>query len=394
MGSSVWGREIAEVYDATYAALAEPSVVDPIVDLLAQLAGDGAALEFAVGTGRIALPLSARGVPVHGLELSPEMVEQLRGKPGADAVPVTIGDMTTTRLTDSFELVYLVANSIMNVTTQEEQIAVFSNAAAHLVSGGRFVIELIVPQLGRVGPSEMARRRPGTSCAMKIRRALPSEAGSLAALWLRSRAASIPSIPPTVHTDEEVIRWFGEVVLQTHEVWVAENLGEVVALMVLDHEWIDQLYVDPALTRRGIGGALLDHAMRRRPAGLKLWTFQSNVDARRFYEGRGFVAAAMTAGDNEEHAPDVCYEWRPRSTVQPSEAGAPGRCVPTTDGDHARRDVGTPRGDGDSARDQNVAPLSSTPLSSTPPAGLRWARRRSACACGRYRPRRRHGRAA
>ncbi|MGO8825873.1 MAG: class I SAM-dependent DNA methyltransferase [Acidimicrobiales bacterium] len=157
MGSSVWGREIAEVYDATYAALAEPSVVDPIVDLLAQLAGDGAALEFAVGTGRIALPLSARGVPVHGLELSPEMVEQLRGKPGADAVPVTIGDMTTTRLTDSFELVYLVANSIMNVTTQEEQIAVFSNAAAHLVSGGRFVIELIVPQLGRVGPSEMAR---------------------------------------------------------------------------------------------------------------------------------------------------------------------------------------------------------------------------------------------
>ena len=189
-----------------------------------QLAGDGAALEFAVGTGRIALPLSARGVPVHGLELSPEMVEQLRGKPGADAIPVTIGDMTTTRLTDSFELVYLVANSIMNVTTQEEQIAVFSNAAAHLVSGGRFVIELIVPQLGRVGPSEMARRRPGTSCAMKIRRALPSEAGSLAALWLRSRAASIPSIPPTVHTDEEVIRWFGEVVLQTHEVWVAENL--------------------------------------------------------------------------------------------------------------------------------------------------------------------------
>ena len=157
MGSNVWGREIAEVYDATYAALAEPSVVDPMVDLLAQLAGDGAALEFAVGTGRIALPLSVRGVPVHGLELSPEMVEQLRRKPVADAVPVTIGDMTTTRLTDSFELVYLVANSIMNVTTQEEQIAVFSNAAAHLVSGGRFVIELIVPQLGRVGPSEMAR---------------------------------------------------------------------------------------------------------------------------------------------------------------------------------------------------------------------------------------------
>jgi SAM-dependent methyltransferase len=156
MGSIVWGGEIAEVYDATYAALAEPSVVDPMVDLLAQLAGDGAALEFAVGTGRIALPLSARGIPVHGIELSPDMVKQLRGKPGADAVPVTIGDMATTRLSDRFELVYLVANSIMNVTTQEEQIAVFSNAAAHLVFGGHFVIELIVPQLRRVPPSEVA----------------------------------------------------------------------------------------------------------------------------------------------------------------------------------------------------------------------------------------------
>jgi SAM-dependent methyltransferase len=157
MGSIVWGPEIAEVYDATHSALAEPSVVDPMVNLLAELAGDGAALEFAVGTGRIALPLSARGVPVHGIELSGDMVDRLRAKPGADAVPVTVGDMTTTRLADSFELVYLVANSIMNVTTQDEQIAVFSNAAAHLVAGGHFVIELIVPQLRRVPPSEVAR---------------------------------------------------------------------------------------------------------------------------------------------------------------------------------------------------------------------------------------------
>ena len=100
MGSIVWDREIAEVYDTTYAAQAEPSVVDPMVDLLAQLVGDGAALEFAVGTGRVALPLSARGIPVHGIELSPDMVEQLRSKPGADAIPVTVGDMTTTRLSD------------------------------------------------------------------------------------------------------------------------------------------------------------------------------------------------------------------------------------------------------------------------------------------------------
>lgn len=157
MASIVWGNEIAEVYDATYSAQAEPSVVDPMVDLLAQVVGSGLALELAVGTGRIALPLSARSVSVHGIELSPAMVDQLRRKPGADKVPVTIGDMATTRLSDRFDLVYLVANSIMNVTTQEEQIAVFSNAAAHLVPGGHFVIELIVPQLRRVPPSESAR---------------------------------------------------------------------------------------------------------------------------------------------------------------------------------------------------------------------------------------------
>jgi|HubBroStandDraft_1064217.scaffolds.fasta_scaffold37910_2 SAM-dependent methyltransferase len=157
VGSIVWGREIAEVYDETFAAQSEPSVVDPMVDLLAALTGDGAALEFAVGTGRIALPLQARGVPVQGVELSPDMVEQLRGKPGGKAVPVTVGDMATTRLSKRFDLVYIVANSIMNLTTQEEQIAVFSNAAAHLAMGGLFVIELIVPQLRRVPLSEVAR---------------------------------------------------------------------------------------------------------------------------------------------------------------------------------------------------------------------------------------------
>ncbi len=88
--------------------------------------------------------------------------------------------------------------------------------------------------------------------------------------------------------------------------------------MVLDHEWVDQLYVDPGSTRRGIGGALLDRAMRQRPSGLKLWTFQSNIDARRFYEERGFVAIATTTGDNEEQVPDVCYEWRPASPIAPS----------------------------------------------------------------------------
>jgi GNAT superfamily N-acetyltransferase len=150
-----------------------------------------------------------------------------------------------------------------------------------------------------------------TGCEMNIRTALPGDAAYLAALWLRSRAASAPSIPPTIHTDEEVHRWFEEVVIPTHEVWVAEGPDQLLALMVLDDEWIDQLYVDPASTRRGIGGALLDHAKTFRPRGLKLWTFESNLDARRFYERHGFVAVATTTGDNEEQAFDVLYQWRP-----------------------------------------------------------------------------------
>jgi SAM-dependent methyltransferase len=157
MGSINWGPEIAEVYDQTYAAKFGPSVLDPILGLLAELARGGPALEFAVGTGRVALPLSARGVAVRGIELSPPMAERLFAKPGADAVPVTIGDMTTTRVPGSFRLVYLVANTIMNVTTQDGQLAVFANAAAHLEPGGCFVVEVIVPQLRRVPREEAGR---------------------------------------------------------------------------------------------------------------------------------------------------------------------------------------------------------------------------------------------
>jgi len=146
---------------------------------------------------------------------------------------------------------------------------------------------------------------------MEIRRAVATEAAPLATLWLRSREASAPSIPPTVHTDEEVHRWFEDEVLPSAEVWVADRRGHVVGLMVLDEAGIDQLYVDPTATGQGIGGALLALAMRVRPAGLRLWTFQSNRGARRFYEAHGFVATTSTAGDNEEQAPDVCYEWRP-----------------------------------------------------------------------------------
>src|SRR6188508_228986 len=130
---------------------------DEAVAFLAELAGDGPALELAIGTGRIGLPLRARGVEVHGIELSPHMVDQLRKKPGGERVPVTIGDMTSSTASGRFTLVYLVWNSITNVTTQQDQTAIFRNAAAHLVPGGRFVVEVIVPQLRRVPAGEVAR---------------------------------------------------------------------------------------------------------------------------------------------------------------------------------------------------------------------------------------------
>jgi len=158
---------------------------------------------------------------------------------------------------------------------------------------------------------------------MHIRRGEPAESDALADLWLRSRAAAAPSIPPTVHTDADVHRWFAEIVLPLREVWVADHLEAVVALMVLDQDWIDQLYVDPASTGRGIGGALLEHAKRCRPAGLRLWTFQDNLGARHFYEARGFVATVSTPGDNEEGEPDVCYEWRPVGPPGDPHAPAP-----------------------------------------------------------------------
>jgi SAM-dependent methyltransferase len=157
MGSIVWDEEIAVAYDATNTALFDPAVLDPAVDCLLELARGGPALEFAVGTGRVALPLSARGLAVHGIELSPPMVEQLRSKPGSDTVPVTIGDMTGTRVPGEFTLVYLVRNTIMNVTTQDDQLAVFANAAAHLAVGGSFVVEVIVPQLRQVPRGSTAR---------------------------------------------------------------------------------------------------------------------------------------------------------------------------------------------------------------------------------------------
>lgn len=150
-----FGESVAAKFDERYAHKAAPEVVDPMVDLLAELAGDGAALEFGIGTGRIGLPLARRGVPVRGIELSEAMVSRLRAKPGADEVGVTIGDFATTGVAGDFSLVYLVANTIMNLTTQDAQVACFANAAAHLRPGGRFAIEVLVPGLRRLPPGEV-----------------------------------------------------------------------------------------------------------------------------------------------------------------------------------------------------------------------------------------------
>jgi SAM-dependent methyltransferase len=155
--SIVWREEVAEAYDTASAQMFAPAVLDPAVDLLAELARGGPALEFAIGTGRVALPLCARGVVVAGIELSPHMAARLRAKPGSGSIDVTIGDMSNTQVPGRYRLVYLVWNGIMNVTTQDEQVSVFENAASHLERGGCFVIEVAVPQLRRVPEGEVGR---------------------------------------------------------------------------------------------------------------------------------------------------------------------------------------------------------------------------------------------
>lgn len=151
-----FGEPIAARYDTTSADMFRPEAVDPAVDLLAELAGDGAALELGVGTGRIALPLAARGVPVHGVDMSRAMVARLRAKPGGDAVGVTIGDFATTRVPGEFAVAYLVFNTINNLTTQDAQVDCFANVAAHLRPGGRFVVEVGVPELRLLPPGQNA----------------------------------------------------------------------------------------------------------------------------------------------------------------------------------------------------------------------------------------------
>ncbi len=150
-------ERVAARYDESAAAMFASEVVNPAVDFLVKAAGKGRALELGIGTGRIALPLAQRGVPVHGIELSKAMVARLRAKPGGEAIGVTIGDFATATADGPFSLAFLVFNGMMNLTSQEAQLACFRNVAAHLQAGGCFVIEVGVPELRRLPPGENVR---------------------------------------------------------------------------------------------------------------------------------------------------------------------------------------------------------------------------------------------
>lgn len=160
----IWDVDAAQRYDTPGKGMFAPEVLGPTVDRLVELAGGGRALEFAVGTGRVAVPLTEQGVPVTGIEISRPMIERLRTKTSEAATPVVVGDMATTRAPGEYTLVYLVYNTISNLLTQAEQVACFRNAARHLAPGGRFVIELWVPELRKLALGQQAtvwRSEPG-----------------------------------------------------------------------------------------------------------------------------------------------------------------------------------------------------------------------------------------
>jgi ribosomal protein S18 acetylase RimI-like enzyme len=160
-----------------------------------------------------------------------------------------------------------------------------------------------------VGANKLAAKN--SSDAIVIRRATNDDANEVATVYIASRRGAAAHMP-TVHTDAEIRAWVIEHMVPERETWVAEDSGRIVAMMVLDGEMIDQMYVSPARQRRGVGDAMLAHAKQLRPSRLRLYTFQSNTPARRFYEARGFVAIEFNDGSrNEEHAPDVLYEWTP-----------------------------------------------------------------------------------
>jgi ubiquinone/menaquinone biosynthesis C-methylase UbiE len=152
----IWNAETAKSYDTPGIGMFSPEVLEPTVDRLAELAGNGRALEFAIGTGRVAVPLSERGIPVAGIEASPSMIAQLRTKRDESTIPVVLGDMARAVAPGNYALVYLVYNTLSNLLTQAEQVLCFRNAARHLTRGGCFAVELGVPKLRKLTPGQQA----------------------------------------------------------------------------------------------------------------------------------------------------------------------------------------------------------------------------------------------
>ena len=157
MPANYFDDPVARSYRTRWPELFEPAAIDPVVSVLAELAGEGPALELGIGTGRIALPLARQGLRVHGIELSPAMVAELRRQPGGPDIDVTVGDFATTRVAGAFRLAYLLRNTIMNLTTQDAQVDCFGSVAAQLQPGGLFVIEVMVPELQRLPPGDTVR---------------------------------------------------------------------------------------------------------------------------------------------------------------------------------------------------------------------------------------------
>jgi SAM-dependent methyltransferase len=157
VSENYFGDDVAATYDADPSDEFAPTVIDSIVSFLAEMAAGGTALEFGVGTGRIAVPLHARGVDVEGIDLSSSMVDRMRAKEGGDAIRVVLGDFASTSMDRTYDLVFLVFNTIMNLTSQDQQSACVANAAAHLRPGGRFVVEVMIPDLRRLPPGEVFR---------------------------------------------------------------------------------------------------------------------------------------------------------------------------------------------------------------------------------------------
>ena len=196
MGEDYFDEPVAESYQARWPELFEPDAIDPVVRFLAGLAGPGAALELGIGTGRIALPLSRRGVRVHGIDLSAAMVAQLRRQPGADDIDVTIGDFTTIRVGGPFRLAYLLRNTIMNLTTQDDQVECFRTVAAQLEPGGFFVIEVMVPELQRLPPGETIRAFTVTPAHLGFDEYDVASQGLVSHhFWVQDGQADVRSVP-------------------------------------------------------------------------------------------------------------------------------------------------------------------------------------------------------